>query len=110
MPNASFDIIARDDLTRDQRHTLMVEANRAYALGDEDRLRWVLQAWERSPEAVQDLNVLIADEEFLPGGTRHGLQERLLVLLVDTCGRGSVGRVYLQGDLKICHDTGGATR
>jgi hypothetical protein len=23
-------------------------------LGDEDRLRWVLDAWERSPEAVQD--------------------------------------------------------
>ena len=44
---------ARDDLARDQRHTLMVEANRAYALGDEERLRWILGAWERSPEAVQ---------------------------------------------------------
>lgn len=32
----------------------MAEANRAYALGDEERLRWVLQAWERSPEAVED--------------------------------------------------------
>jgi hypothetical protein len=31
----------------------MIEANRAYALGDEEQLRWVLQAWERSPEAVQ---------------------------------------------------------
>ena len=39
--------------TRDQRHSLMVEANRAYALGDEERLRWILGAWERSPEAVQ---------------------------------------------------------
>ncbi len=46
--------LARDESTRDRRHTLMAEANRAYALGDEDRLRWVLQAWERSPEAVQD--------------------------------------------------------
>ena len=46
--------LARDEATRDKRHTLMAEANRAYALGDEDRLRWVLQAWERSPEAVQD--------------------------------------------------------
>lgn len=46
--------LARDEATRDRRHTLMAEANRAYALGDEDRLRWVLQAWERSPEAVQD--------------------------------------------------------
>jgi hypothetical protein len=30
----------------------MIEANRAYALGDEERLRLILQAWERSPEAV----------------------------------------------------------
>ena len=46
--------LAQDESTRDRRHTLMAEANRAYALGDEDRLRWVLQAWERSPEAVQE--------------------------------------------------------
>jgi hypothetical protein len=45
--------LARDELARDRRHALMIEANRAYALGDEERLRWVLQAWERSPEAVQ---------------------------------------------------------
>src|SRR4029450_4944298 len=32
---------------------LMAEANRAYALGDEERLRAILDAWERSPEAVQ---------------------------------------------------------
>jgi hypothetical protein len=44
--------LAHDDHTRDRRHTLMVEANRAYALGDEERLRWILDAWERSPEAV----------------------------------------------------------
>ena len=31
----------------------MVEANRAYALGDEERLRSILDAWERSPESVQ---------------------------------------------------------
>ena len=31
----------------------MVEANRAYALGDEDQLRFILAAWERSPEAVR---------------------------------------------------------
>jgi hypothetical protein len=36
---------------RDQRHTLMVEANRAYAR-DEEQLRFILDAWERS-EAVQ---------------------------------------------------------
>jgi hypothetical protein len=57
--------LARDDATRDQRHALMIEANRAYALGDEDRLRWILQAWERSPEAVQ-------------GSDREAAQLRLL--------------------------------
>jgi hypothetical protein len=45
--------LARDEATRDRRHALMIEANRAYALGDEERLRWILQAWEGRPEAVQ---------------------------------------------------------
>jgi hypothetical protein len=45
--------LARDELARNRRHTLMIEANRAYALGDEEQLRLILQAWERSPEAVQ---------------------------------------------------------
>ena len=45
--------LAEDDGARDRRHALMIEANRAYALGDEERLRWILQSWERSPEAVQ---------------------------------------------------------
>ncbi|MEP7310652.1 MAG: hypothetical protein ABJA98_34550 [Acidobacteriota bacterium] len=45
--------LARDELARDRRHALMVAANRAYALGDEEELRLILQAWERSPEAVQ---------------------------------------------------------
>lgn len=44
--------LAEDESTRDRRHALMIEANRAYALGDEERLRWVLAAWARSPEAV----------------------------------------------------------
>ena len=44
--------LARDEHTRDRRHILMIEANRAYATGDEERLRWILQAWEKSPEAV----------------------------------------------------------
>jgi hypothetical protein len=46
--------LARDEITRDRRHALMIEANKAYALGDEERLRWILHAWESSPEAVQD--------------------------------------------------------
>lgn len=45
--------LARDSDARDRRHSLMIEANRAYALGDEEQLRAILQAWERSPEAVQ---------------------------------------------------------
>lgn len=44
--------LAGDDQTRDRRHTLMIEANRAYALGDEQRLRSILEAWNNSPEAV----------------------------------------------------------
>jgi tetrahydromethanopterin S-methyltransferase subunit G len=44
--------LARDEEARNRRHALMIEANRAYALGDEQRLRWILEAWERSPEAV----------------------------------------------------------
>jgi hypothetical protein len=46
--------LAGDEQTRDRRHALMVEANRAYATGDEERLRWILEAWERSPEAVPE--------------------------------------------------------
>ena len=45
--------LARDEVARDRRHSLMIEANRAYAVGDEEQLRAILQAWERSPEAVQ---------------------------------------------------------
>ena len=45
--------LARDDVTRDRRHALMVEANRAYALRDEEQLRRILDAWARSPEAVE---------------------------------------------------------
>lgn len=48
--------LAEDDLTRDRRHALMVEANRAYALGDEQRLRSILAAWHNSPEAVSGLD------------------------------------------------------
>lgn len=44
--------LAADDHTRDRRHVLMIEANRAYALGDEERLRSILEAWKNSPEAV----------------------------------------------------------
>jgi hypothetical protein len=45
--------LAHDGHARDHRHSLMVQANRAYRLGDEEQLRWILQMWERSPEAVR---------------------------------------------------------
>ena len=45
--------LASDDVARDRRHALMIEANRAYARGDEEHLRWILQAWAGSPESVQ---------------------------------------------------------
>jgi len=44
--------LASDEATRDRRHALMIEANRAYALGDEEQLRVILHAWEQSPDAV----------------------------------------------------------
>ena len=45
--------LSSDQSARDRRHALMVEANRAYAIGDEERLRSILESWEKSPEAVQ---------------------------------------------------------
>ncbi|MEO5818991.1 MAG: hypothetical protein ABIT71_00685 [Vicinamibacteraceae bacterium] len=45
--------LAGDERTRDRRHALMIEANRAYAMRDEEELRRILDAWERSPEAVK---------------------------------------------------------
>jgi hypothetical protein len=57
--------LASDEATRDRRHALMIEANRAYALGDEEQLRGILQAWERSPEAV-------------PGNDPEAIRSRLL--------------------------------
>jgi len=57
--------LASDDHTRDRRHMLMVEANRAYALGDEERLRRILDAWEKSPEAV-------------PGSDPDAMRQRLI--------------------------------
>jgi len=46
--------LAMDEPARWRRHSLMAEANRAYAERDEDRLRLIMRAWERSPDAVPD--------------------------------------------------------
>ena len=45
--------LAPDEDARDRRHAMMIEANRAYALGDEDRLRWILDSWSQRPEAIE---------------------------------------------------------
>jgi hypothetical protein len=46
--------LALDDPARLRRHSLMAEANRAYAERDEDRLRLILHTFERSPDSVLD--------------------------------------------------------
>jgi septal ring factor EnvC (AmiA/AmiB activator) len=48
--------LTSDEAARARRHALMIEANRAYALGDEEQLRSILVAWESSPEAVQGID------------------------------------------------------
>jgi uncharacterized coiled-coil protein SlyX len=45
---------AVDEAARLRRHSLMAEANRAYAERDHDRLLLILRRWERSPDAVHD--------------------------------------------------------
>jgi hypothetical protein len=61
--------LAEDDRTRDRRHALMVEANRAYQLRDAEQLRRILEQWERSPEAVQGTD---------PAAMRLRLERRLV--------------------------------
>lgn len=65
------DLAHADDVTRERRHALMIEANRAYARGDDEHLRWILEAWERSPEAVRGND---------PEATRLRLERRLAQL------------------------------
>lgn len=43
-----------DERTRYRRHSLMAEANRAYAERDEDRLRLILHAWALDPDLAED--------------------------------------------------------
>jgi hypothetical protein len=54
--------LALDEPARWRRHSLMAEANRAYAEQDEDRLRLILAAWERSPDSLLGLEVEADDE------------------------------------------------
>lgn len=52
--------LAESEQARQRRHALMIEANRAYALGDERRLRAILLAWESStaPMPAQDADAM----------------------------------------------------
>jgi hypothetical protein len=69
-----------DEIARSRRHSLMAEANRAYAEQDEDRLRLILRAWERSPDSE------IADD---PDVERDRVRRRMAAIgarLVDVDG------------------------
>jgi hypothetical protein len=44
--------LATDDAERAKRNQVMADVNRAYANGDEARLRAILDEWETSPDAV----------------------------------------------------------
>jgi uncharacterized coiled-coil protein SlyX len=46
--------LAFDEPARWRRHSLMAEANRAYAERDADRLRLILHAWENDPRGLAD--------------------------------------------------------
>jgi hypothetical protein len=60
--------LAGDEAARYRRHSLMAEANRAYAERDLDRLRLIRHTWERSPEAI------LGDD---PDANRERLRRRL---------------------------------
>jgi len=53
---------ARDDRARYRRHSLMAEANRAYAERDEDRLRLILRTWGHSGDALTEDGTETDDE------------------------------------------------
>jgi len=62
---------APDEAGRLRRHSLMAEANRAYAERDADRLLLILRRWERSPDSVPD------DD---PDAERRRIQRRIVAL------------------------------
>ena len=61
-----------DERTRYRRHSLMAEANRAYAERDEDRLRLILRAWKMDEDAA-----VCGD----PAAERARLQRRAAALM-----------------------------
>lgn len=49
--------LATDPQERERRHQLMVEVNRAYEIGDEERLQAILRDWQSSPESIKDESI-----------------------------------------------------
>lgn len=49
--------LATDETERKRRHQVMIEINRAYEAGDENRLQSLLRDWQRSPESIKDEGV-----------------------------------------------------
>lgn len=46
--------LSTDEQERKRRHQVMIEINRAYETGDEERLHALLRDWQRSPESIKD--------------------------------------------------------
>lgn len=70
--------LALDEPARCRRHSLMAEANRAYAERDEDRLRLILQAWHESPDVAPD--EALGDDETRAARRAVAVQDRLVAI------------------------------
>ncbi len=66
--------LAADGPEWSRRHSLMAEANRAYAERDADRLRLILHAWQNHPDSI-------ADDEPNATARRVALLEQQLVVI-----------------------------
>ncbi len=49
--------LATDEKEHERRHQVMIEINRAYEAGDENRLHSLLRDWQSSPESIKDEGV-----------------------------------------------------
>ena len=61
--------LASDEATKYRRHSIMAEANRAYAERDEDRLRLIMRTWPHEPDA------LVLDTSADPDRVRQRISE-----------------------------------
>lgn len=66
--------LAVDEATKYRRHSIMAEANRAYAERDEDRLRLLMRSWHYEPDP------LVLDETADPVRIRRRVQHIVEVL------------------------------